>query len=184
MQPAGPAARLRCATGHQSGVSPACRPPPPPPTAHTQLPGDPAVEYREPGTEANTLGRYVVRSSFGGAAGNFVVHGSESGQVSARGERGRACCMACAAGQRCDWRCAPDAQVFVWHRDTATLLLRLEGHTATVNACAWPPACPQLLASASDDRTVRLWLAEATLATAARSSSLGQQHHHQQRPQG
>lgn len=47
-----------------------------------QMPKAALMEYREPGGEEEAQpGRFVLRSSFGGAAGSFVVHGSESGQV-------------------------------------------------------------------------------------------------------
>ena len=49
-----------------------------------------------------------------------------------------------------------DSRVYIWHRHSGTLLEVLAGHSGAVNAVVWSPSrC--MLASASDDHTVRVW---------------------------
>ncbi|KAB8234827.1 WD40-repeat-containing domain protein [Aspergillus alliaceus] len=76
-------------------------------------------------------GSFVIRSTFGGAAENFVVSGSE------------------------------DSRVYVWHKENGTLVETLEGHiSGCVNAISWNPTNPRLFASAGDDCLVRIWTRE------------------------
>lgn len=93
------------------------------------LPSEPLRELQVPG-EGNP-GRFVIRSSFGGAGCSFIASGSE----------GR--------------------QVHIWHRESGELLASLDGHASTVNAVSWNPRNVYMLASASDDHTVRIWVAPA-----------------------
>lgn len=74
--------------------------------------------------------RYVVRSCFGGAHQAFMASGSE------------------------------DSQVYMWNRKTGTLVQTLAGHSGTVSAVHWNPKNPKMLASCSDDHTVRIWQSE------------------------
>jgi len=75
-----------------------------------------------------TQGFYMIHSCFGGVNEDFIASGSE------------------------------DNHVYIWHqmiegRPIATL----KGHTRTVNCVHWNPKNPSMLASASDDGTVRIW---------------------------
>ncbi|XP_021713806.1 uncharacterized WD repeat-containing protein C343.04c-like [Chenopodium quinoa] len=71
--------------------------------------------------------RFVVRSCFGGLEQSFIASGSE------------------------------DSQVFIWHRSSGQLVDILPGHSGVVNCVSWNPVDHHMLATASDDRTIRIW---------------------------
>ncbi|XP_046898279.1 WD repeat-containing protein 26 [Hypomesus transpacificus] len=74
-----------------------------------------------------TQGFYTIHSCFGGHNEDFIASGSE------------------------------DHKVYIWHRSSELPIAELTGHTRTVNCVSWNPVLPGLLASASDDSTVRIW---------------------------
>ncbi|XP_024136670.1 WD repeat-containing protein 26, partial [Oryzias melastigma] len=74
-----------------------------------------------------TQGFYTIHSCFGGHNEDFIASGSE------------------------------DHKVYIWHRRSELPIAELTGHTRTVNCVSWNPTLPELLASASDDGTVRIW---------------------------
>lgn len=92
------------------------------------IPASPLQEYR---AGEGSPGRFVIRSTFGGANAAFIASGSETGKV------------------------------HIWHRESGRLLTSLKGHAGTVNSVAWNPRNQYLMASASDDHTVRIWQARA-----------------------
>jgi WD40 repeat protein len=69
----------------------------------------------------------IIKIGFGGANENMVVSGSE------------------------------DANIYLWNCDKGDLLAKLEGHSDIVNCISWHPRDPLILASASDDKCVRVW---------------------------
>ncbi|KAK4768414.1 hypothetical protein SAY87_003555 [Trapa incisa] len=71
--------------------------------------------------------KYVIRSCFGGLNSSFIASGSE------------------------------DSQVYVWNRQSTRLIEVLSGHKMTVNCVSWNPMRQKMLASASDDHTIRIW---------------------------
>lgn len=72
-------------------------------------------------------GNFTIYSCFGGVHESFVASGSE------------------------------DNKVYIWHIKREEPLAKLSGHTKTVNCVSWNPIYPSMLASASDDGTVRIW---------------------------
>ncbi|XP_075160990.1 WD repeat-containing protein 26 homolog [Haematobia irritans] len=70
---------------------------------------------------------FAIHSCFGGVNESFVASGSE------------------------------DKHVCIWHIKREEPLAKLSGHAKTVNCVSWNPVYPSLLASASDDSTVRIW---------------------------
>ncbi|KAL5009252.1 hypothetical protein ScPMuIL_014833 [Solemya velum] len=74
-----------------------------------------------------TQGFYTIYSCFGGLNQDFVASGSE------------------------------DHKVYIWHIKREVPIAVLEGHLRTVNCVHWNPKVPSMLASASDDGTVRIW---------------------------
>ncbi|KAJ0666778.1 putative transcription factor WD40-like family [Helianthus annuus] len=71
--------------------------------------------------------RFIVRACFGGLEQAFIASGSEN------------------------------SQVYIWHRGSGELIETLEGHSGAVNCTSWNPVNPHMLASASDDRSIRIW---------------------------
>lgn len=71
--------------------------------------------------------RFIVRACFGGLEQAFIASGSE------------------------------DSLVYIWHRGSGELIETLGGHSGAVNCISWNPANPHMLASASDDRSIRIW---------------------------
>jgi len=50
-----------------------------------------------------------------------------------------------------------DHKVYIWNIKNELPIAVLEGHTRTVNCVHWNPKRPEMLASVSDDATVRIW---------------------------
>ncbi|XP_076926141.1 WD repeat-containing protein 26 homolog [Bidens hawaiensis] len=71
--------------------------------------------------------RFIVRACFGGFQQAFIASGSE------------------------------DSQVYIWHKRSGELIETLRGHSGAVNCVSWNPVNPHMLASGSDDRTIRIW---------------------------
>lgn len=94
----------------------------------SKSPLDGAPLHRYRAYAAPQQARFVLRSSFGGRDESFLATGSD------------------------------DAHVYIWRRGSASLVARLSGHSGSVNAVAWHPNDPAILASASDDHMVNLWV--------------------------
>ena len=55
-------------------------------------------------------------------------------------------------------------RIYLWHKADVQTLLRLEGHSNTVNCVHWNPVLTSMLASVSDDWTLRIWAPQGETA--------------------
>ncbi|CAG0912843.1 unnamed protein product [Notodromas monacha] len=74
-----------------------------------------------------TQSYFTIYSCFGGYNHSYIASGSE------------------------------DHKVYVWHVKRSEPLVVLCGHLRTVNCVSWNPVFPEMLVSASDDCTVKVW---------------------------
>ncbi|KAG6571555.1 WD repeat-containing protein WDS-like protein, partial [Cucurbita argyrosperma subsp. sororia] len=89
---------------------------------------DVAGEWQQPlKYTGHQQNKYVIRSCFGGVNSAFIASGSEN------------------------------SEVYIWSRQSSKPIEVLSGHSTTVNCVSWNPKRPKMLASASDDQTIRIW---------------------------
>lgn len=69
------------------------------------------------------------------------------------------------ARAHCVWKPAADKLIKLWDADTGDIIHTFEGHTEGVSDIAWA-GNGDFLASASDDKTVRLWSMESVRTVA------------------
>lgn len=86
---------------------------------------------------------YTIYSCFGGVNESFIASGSE------------------------------DNNVYIWHIRKEEPLVTLTGHTRTVNCVSWNPVYPSMLASCSDDGTVRIWGPNTSNVNGTSNASVG-----------
>ena len=70
---------------------------------------------------------FLNNSTFGGVDENYVASGSE------------------------------DNKIYLWNVRKEVAINVLEGHTRNVNCVSWNPAIHGMIASASDDGSIRVW---------------------------
>ncbi|KAJ8669841.1 hypothetical protein QAD02_001100 [Eretmocerus hayati] len=94
-----------------------------------------------------TQGHFTIHSCFGGVNQDFIASGSE------------------------------DNKVYVWHIKKELPIATLTGHSRTVNCVSWNPVHHQMMASVSDDCTVRIWGPQTSSIEAMENSSNGSGWH-------
>lgn len=69
--------------------------------------------------------------------------------------------------------CITDTKVYVWHIKRELPIATLTGHSRTVNCVSWNPVYHQMMASVSDDCTVRIWGPRSSSPEKAESDKTG-----------
>lgn len=99
-----------------------------------------------------TQGHFTIHSCFGGVNQDFIASGSEGVN------RYYIFYLVLKNGSLYLLQFySSDNKVYVWHIKKELPIATLTGHSRTVNCVSWNPVYHQMMASVSDDFTVRIW---------------------------
>ncbi|CAD6185599.1 unnamed protein product [Caenorhabditis auriculariae] len=107
------------------------------------------VRYFSGACQYDNNSALIVHASFGGANKGFIATGSVRTWSSFEKHNGKP--------NRSRKNVQKDGRVCIWDFDDSRPTLRLKGHTGVVNAVSWHPTNPRMLASCSEDGTIRIW---------------------------
>ncbi|CAI5451543.1 unnamed protein product [Caenorhabditis angaria] len=114
------------------------------------------IRYFSGACQQDLYSRYVIHASFGGLFHGFIATGSV-GDPFTDG-------MLTSMSSTSKKRSSNDGRVIIWNLDECRPLLKMKGHHSHVNAVSWNPTDPTMLASCSDDGTVRIWKLDSQLS--------------------
>lgn len=99
-----------------------------------------------------TQGLYTIHSCYGGCNDSFIASGSEGIMLHTN-----VYIRTCELRLCVHTHTHTDHHVYIWHHRRESPVIVLRGHSRAVNCVSWNPTRHHMLASASDDGTVRIW---------------------------
>ena len=104
-----------------------------------------------------TQGHFTIHSCFGGVNQDFIASGSEGMNLYLNSHTFPPCLSIFQYYFNIYIYNFSDNKVYVWHIKKELPIATLTGHSRTVNCVSWNPVHHQMMASVSDDCTVRIW---------------------------
>ena len=102
---------------------------------------------------------YVIRSTFGGADESFVASGSDGMSYASLSLFPLRFFFSNTSFVRASKLTRnADGFIYIWHKASAQLVQKLNGHSPRCNSISWNPANPCLFASGGDDGKIKMYV--------------------------